>query len=70
MWFEVLKLILSVADAVTSYMERKQLLDAGKAQALRDTYAQTITKIRNAQRARDDLNHDADGLRDDSNNRD
>ena len=70
MWMNILKAALSIADAIASYMERKQLLDAGAAIAIKDNLHDTLEKVRKADAARRAVQHDADSVHNDKNNRD
>jgi hypothetical protein len=69
MWFTALKLILQIAGAVTQYMERKQLLDAGEASAIARNLKESQRKLSLALEARRNVTHDADDIKNDPNNR-
>jgi len=70
MWISILKAVLAIADSITSYLERKQLLDAGAALSIKKNLEDSLGKIRKADAARRNVEHDADSVRDDKNNRD
>lgn len=69
MWFTALKLVLEIAAAVTSYMERKQLLDAGEASAIANNLKDSQRKLSLALEARRNVKHDSDDVKNDPNNR-
>jgi len=48
----VIKALLSIADKITSYMERKQLIDAGRAKQQRDALREMKDALVKANRAR------------------
>lgn len=70
MWAAILKSVLGIASAITGYMEKKQMLDAGTALALKENYADAIQKINVAEAARVSAGtDDADSVLKDPNNR-
>lgn len=72
MWFSVLKGLLSLAGNVAKYMADKQLLTAGEYKQIAEHNSNALTKISNAQRARDSIinNPDSVPVSNDKNNRD
>jgi len=53
MWLTLLKLLLSIASAVASYAERRQMLEAGAAQAVLKGVRDADSAIARARAARD-----------------
>lgn len=70
MWLTLLKLLLSIASAIASYAERRQMLEAGAAQAVLKGVRDADEAIARARAARDAVRDDPDSVRDDPYNRD
>jgi len=68
-WVGVLKLLLSLADQLASFMHDKQLMDAGAAKAVSASLKGALDEIQKATEARDRVRRGADAhperLRDD-----
>lgn len=56
----ILKLLLSLANSAASYVERKQLMDAGEARYIRGQINEAQERVAIANKARDDSNRDFD----------
>lgn len=69
-WVTILRLVLGVASKLAGYVKDKQLIDAGKAEQAVQSLEAANVAIRDAQRARRNVSHDPDSVRDDSYNRD
>ncbi len=67
---KIVEALFSIINAIANYLERKQLIDAGRALALKEYAEDQLEKIRAAEKARRDVSNDSDSLRDDPNNRD
>ena len=63
----LLKLVLTVADKLFSYIEREQLMDAGEARVISKQMEELNARVQKASKARDDVATDAAAgkLRDD-----
>ena len=63
----LLKLVLTVADKLFSYIEREQLMDAGEARVISKQMEELNARVQKASKARDDVAADAAAgkLRDD-----
>lgn len=70
-WLRILEAVLGFARALASYVERKQLMDAGEAKALASQLESSANVLQRARRARDNAvrDYDANGLREDDPNR-
>lgn len=68
--FGLLKLLLSLAGSLTSYMREKQLLEAGHVQAIAANLTRTLDEIEKARIAKSAVKHDAGSVFDDPDNRD
>lgn len=69
-WVKVLTLLLTVAQRLTDYMSRKQIMDAGAAKSASRNMQEAIHAIRRAESARRAAHYVPDQLRDDVYNRD
>lgn len=71
MYLSLVKALFGIISSIASYLERKQLIDVGRADAIREVLDEKIDNIRKADAARRAANDDdADGVLDDPNNRD
>lgn len=63
----LLKLVLTVADKLFSYIEREQLMNAGEARVISKQMEELNARVQKASKARDDVAADAAAgkLRDD-----
>lgn len=66
----LIRLLLSLADGLTRYARDQQLINAGEAQAALEGTNRALDAIERAKAARAAVDHDADSVRDDPNNRD
>lgn len=66
-WLALLKLLLTVTDRVFSYMEERQMLEAGEARAIAKQMEDLNERVKRAAAARDATRADnaAGGLRND-----
>ncbi len=62
--------LLKIASALIGYLERRSLVEQGKALKTQELMAGWIDAIERAKRARDRVAHDDDSVQRDNNNRD
>ena len=66
----LLKVLLSLADGLTSYLREKNLMDAGAAKVTSTNLKGALDAVKKAQDAKSALRHDPDSLLNDPHNRD
>jgi len=66
----LIRALLSVASSLAQYAQQRQLLEAGRAQAILGGIREAEDAIDRARAARDSVRHDDDSVRDDRDNRD
>jgi len=60
-WGEIILLVLKAVAGVTDLLSRKQLLDAGAAEAISKGLAQTIDNVQKAKNVDKEINNNPDG---------
>lgn len=69
-WLALLKLLLSIADQLTSYLHDKQLMDAGEAKAVAASLKGALDATARAVAARNAVSDDPNSVSNDPDNRD
>lgn len=69
-WLTILKGLLSLASSIAGYLHDKQLIDAGRSQAIAEGATNALEQVKKAQAARLAVNNSPDSLRADPRNRD
>ncbi|WP_022949523.1 hypothetical protein [Methylohalobius crimeensis] len=69
-WLSILRGLLGLAEQLTEWLNRRQLLEAGESRAVARGLKDAQETIRRAQAARRGVRHDADSVRRDPDNRD
>lgn len=69
-WLALLKAVLGFARALTTYLDRKQLMDAGEAKAIARQLESSLNALDRARKARANAvaDYDANGVRDEDPN--
>lgn len=68
-WVSLISGVVKLAQAITQFLERRQLIDAGKALALQEGLTKFHERVLKAKNTRDNVTHNADSVRKDENNR-
>lgn len=66
----ILSGVLKLASILARYAERRGLMNQGKVNAMAKANDKALKNVAKAQVARRSVRHDADGVRDDTDNRD
>lgn len=68
-WLSILKVALTLLASFAGWLGRKQLLEAGAAEQLQKNLLEERDRVEKANTVRNNLQHDADSVRTDKNNR-
>lgn len=60
-WLVLIELVLKAIGGVAGYLGDKQLLDAGKASAIKDGLQSTLDNMRKADAVKDEIRNNPDG---------